>query len=114
MSQQGETDHRQEDDWWQQLYGRPSAPEAPDTGPTVASEPRDSVDAHFTSAIGALGAADSPDDAPSAGLPRQYGGAAAPTAPPAPAADPDPVLDLDMSRAPEPESAPEPDPAGSA
>ncbi|MCW2869938.1 protein phosphatase 2C domain-containing protein [Actinacidiphila oryziradicis] len=118
MSQQGETDHRQEDDWWQQLYGRPGAPEAPDTGPSAASEPRDSVDAHFTSAIGALGAADSPDDAPSAGLPRQYGGAAAPTPPPAAAPDPDPVLDLDMSRAlepePEPEPVPEPGPAGSA
>ncbi|MFD3452593.1 protein phosphatase 2C domain-containing protein [Streptomyces sp. NPDC058691] len=59
MSQQGETDRRQEDEWWRQLYGRP------DPG---AGEQDDTLDDRYTSAVSALGqdqdAAPTPDPEP--------------------------------------------------
>ncbi|MFF7673725.1 protein phosphatase 2C domain-containing protein [Actinacidiphila glaucinigra] len=46
MSQQGETDRRQEDEWWRQLYGQP------DPG---GREPGDTLDDRYSSALTALG-----------------------------------------------------------
>ncbi|MFE0626241.1 protein phosphatase 2C domain-containing protein [Streptomyces sp. NPDC058864] len=57
MSQQGETDRRQEDEWWRQLYGQP------DPG---GREPGDTLDDRYSSALSALG--EEPDGG---GVPRQ-------------------------------------------
>lgn len=46
MNQQGETDRRQEDEWWRQLYGQQ------DPG---GREPGDTLDDRYSSAVGALG-----------------------------------------------------------
>ncbi|MDX2649972.1 hypothetical protein PV341_41700, partial [Streptomyces sp. PA03-1a] len=46
MSQQGETDRRQEDEWWRQLYGQPDP---------AGREPGDTLDDRYSSALSALG-----------------------------------------------------------
>ncbi|MFD8073222.1 protein phosphatase 2C domain-containing protein [Streptomyces sp. NPDC059718] len=46
MSQQGETDRRQEDEWWRQLYGQPDP---------AGREPDDTLDDRYSSALSALG-----------------------------------------------------------
>jgi hypothetical protein len=55
MSQQGETDHRQEDEWWRQLYGEadPAVPGPRD--PDGMGGGGDTVDDRYASALDALG-----------------------------------------------------------
>ncbi|MDX6314365.1 MAG: hypothetical protein QOF44_3829, partial [Streptomyces sp.] len=57
MSQQGETDHRQEDEWWRQLYGEadPAVPGPRD--PDGRGGGGDTVDDRYASALDALGGA---------------------------------------------------------
>ncbi|MFF7212513.1 protein phosphatase 2C domain-containing protein [Streptomyces sp. NPDC008238] len=61
MSQQGETDRRQEDEWWRQLYGQPDP---------AGREPGDTLDDRYSSALSALG---EEADGGAATVPRQAG-----------------------------------------
>ncbi|MGW3243729.1 protein phosphatase 2C domain-containing protein [Streptomyces sp. NPDC001070] len=75
MSQQGETDRRQEDEWWGQLYGQP------DPGDR---EPGDTLDDRYSSAVSALGGErDGGDTVPAQATPQD----APPAAGAAPAPD---------------------------
>ncbi|WP_127354527.1 protein phosphatase 2C domain-containing protein [Actinacidiphila soli] len=76
MSQQGETDHRQEDEWWRQLYGE-AVPAVP--GPRDP-DGSDTVDDRYASALDALGGAE-PDVQPD--VPSEALSAPASDAPPA-------------------------------
>ncbi|MFG2301419.1 protein phosphatase 2C domain-containing protein [Actinacidiphila glaucinigra] len=70
MSQQGETDRRQEDEWWRQLYGQP------DPG---GREPGDTLDDRYSSALTALGEeADGGGTVPAQAAPRDTAPPAAP------------------------------------